>query len=495
MTDTVIEDPTYIEHVRHFFDDVDLEHMFDRGLDLTTYPALKDAATSVFQHTRPPAADMPPDPARKWSPERSRSFRNWITNGFTLGTVTPQPLQPAAAERMRKDARDLSDDEIDMLRRAFQGIMDRDPDDPTSYFAIAGEHWYPSVHCQHHEDRYHPWHRVYMRKFEDALRSVPGCADVTMPYWDISAAPPDFLFSAPFDAYTLPRDIHLDADPDRNYPAGYRTSRFAAKVIKDNVDFRQIPAKIEAAMGRFDWGDFALSTTGIERAGHDNGHVATGETMSVPDAAAFDPIFWFFHSNWDRLWWEWQQAMQATTQWSLRSTITTGFTDFLSSPFNELKPFTERAEQAIDLAASGVGYAPPHSAEPVVREAAPMLVGSAAAARYLRVLSGPLASVRLKGVNRLAIPGSFQAVLRADGEPVAQEAFFQSTKPTNCSACRERAVVDIDFRIGADAITGRALTAEIELLAPGADRIGRRFPLRSAGDPTLNVRLLLQETS
>ena len=50
-------------------------------------------------------------------------------------------------------------------------------------------------------------------------------------------------------------------------------------------------------------------------------------------------------------------------------------------------------------------------------------------------------------------------------------------------------------RLAADAITGRALTAEIELLAPGADRIGRRFPLRSAGDPTLNVRLLLQEMS
>ncbi|MDQ2707547.1 MAG: tyrosinase family protein [Actinomycetota bacterium] len=33
---------------------------------------------------------------------------------------------------------------------------------------------------------------------------------------------------------------------------------------------------------------------------HDAGHPACGTTMSTPDAAAFDPIFWFFHANWDR---------------------------------------------------------------------------------------------------------------------------------------------------------------------------------------------------
>jgi tyrosinase len=491
MTETVIHNPTYIEHVRHFFADVDLEHMFKRGLDLTTYPALKAAAAQVFQHTRPPTPDMPPDPARQWSQERSQSFRNWITDGLPLGTMQPAPGQPAPAERVRKDARDLSDDEVETLRRAFQGIMDRDPDDEMSYFALAGQHWYPNVHCLHHEDRYHPWHRVYMGKFEDALRSVPGCADVTIPYWDITDAPPEFLFSPPFDTYTLPRDIHLDADPDHSYPAGYRTQRFPRKEIKDNVDLLQIPAKIDAAMGKFDWGAFALSTTGIERAGHDNGHVATGITMSVPDAAAYDPIFWFFHSNWDRLWWEWQQAMQATTQWSFRSTVTTGFTEFLSPPFNVLDPFTERAEQAIDLAATGVAYAPP-AAAPVPLVTTPAMFGSAAASRGLRVRSGPLVSVRLKGINRLAIPGSFQAVLKADGQPIGREAFFQSTKPTDCSACREKAVIDIDFHVDSDAVTGRDLGAEIELLAPGADRIGRRFPLRSAGDPTVNVRLLLE---
>lgn len=49
-----------MEHVRHFFEDIDLEHMFRRGVDLTTYPALKAEASRVFQVTRPPNAFMPP---------------------------------------------------------------------------------------------------------------------------------------------------------------------------------------------------------------------------------------------------------------------------------------------------------------------------------------------------------------------------------------------------------------------------------------------------
>jgi len=498
MADSIIENPTYMEHVRHFFDDEDLEHMFDRNTDLTTYPALKDAASLVFQHTRPPNAHMPPEPERKWSQERFQSFRNWMDNDFPLGAPQPQPVQPGNAARIRKDARDLSADEIETLRRAFRGIMDLPPDDENSYFHLAGQHWYPvPTECLHHEDRFFPWHRVFMRKFEDALRTIQGCADVTLPYWDISAAPPAFLFTAPFDSYTLPRDVHRNPmNPNRDYPAGYSASRNSAADIMTGVSFYQIPQKIQNATAEFQWQNF---TNGIETGGHDNGHVACGHSMVVPDVAAFDPIFWFFHSNWDRLWWEWQQIMQATTQWTFRSTITTGFTEFLAQPpINELKPFDETAEQVIDLSATGVGYTRPSTAamaEPDAASIGSAVFGSVAASRKIRVRPGPLVSVRLKGVNRLVIPGTFHAVLKADGEPIARQAFFQSTQPMSCSACREKAIIDLDFQVEADAVIGRDLTADIEVLTADADRIGRRFPLRSCGDPTLNIRLLLQENA
>lgn len=497
MSDTIIENPTYMEHIRHFFDDDDLAHMFNRGVDLTTYPTLKAEASRVFQITRPPDAEMPPEEDRKWSPERHKSFMNWMVDGFPLGRPTPAEPQSSTGDRVRKDARDLSGDELDQLRRAFQGIMDLPAGDPAGYFALAGQHWYPKPgECLHHEDRYHSWHRVFLHRFEDALRAVPGCADVTVPYWDITAAPPAFLFTAPFDSYTAVADIHIDLqNPDQSYPTGYETSRFDADTIVAEVARYGIPGKIDNAIAQFDWAEF---TDGIEKGGHDNGHVASGPTLSVPDAAAFDPLFWFFHSNWDRLWWEWQQIMRATTQWSFRSTVVSGNTEFLTRPFNDLPPFADTAEQAIDLTATGVGYALPATREEgVIPMAAPTVdyasYGSLAASRHGTIRSASRVSVRLKGIERLAIPGSFRAVLRADGEPIALQAFFQSTEPTACSGCRDKPVVDLDFEVDADAVVGRRLTADLEVMTPGAERIGRGFPLRSCGNPTLNLRLLIED--
>ena len=91
-----------------------------------------------------------------------------------------------------------------------------------------------------------------------------------------------------------------------------------------------------------------------------------GRAWRRPDVAAFDPIFWFFHANWDRLWWEWQKIMQATAYWTFRSTIF-GSPAFLQAPLNTLSPFTETADMTIDLTATGVDYAPPAAPGPVHR--------------------------------------------------------------------------------------------------------------------------------
>src|SRR6266508_5992595 len=193
MADSVIENPTYLEHIRHFFEPIDIEHMGALGVDLSTYEGLKNRATSVYFRTKPPNASMPPQTERQWSVERSETFDNWIQSGFPLGEPTPQkPTTPTEnGARLRKDASALDQGEIEALGRAFQGIMDRAPDDPTGYFSLAGLHWFPiPSECLHHEDRFGPWHRVYVTKFEDALRSVPGAESVTLPYWDITEPPP-----------------------------------------------------------------------------------------------------------------------------------------------------------------------------------------------------------------------------------------------------------------------------------------------------------------
>ena len=490
MADAVIENPTYLEHIRYFFEPVDVEHMGRRGIDLSTYEGVKSRATSVYLQTKPPNASMPPEEERKWSAERSETFANWVRTGFPLGEPIPNdvPTQPDGTTRVRKDASALSPDEIEALARAFEDIMARGPSDPTGYFGLAATHWYPAPNeCLHHEARFLPWHRVYVTKFEDALRSAPGAESVTLPYWDITQPPPEFLYAPPFASYELPVAIHA------NYPAGYVTTRFDRDTIAANVKEEEIPAIIEDAQRQPIWDNFTtFEGRGLEAA-HDTGHGVTGPTMRHADAAAFDPLFWLFHANWDRLWWEWQQSADATTLTTFRSTIV-GPADFLVPPFNDLLPFEATVDETIDLSAMGVAYAPPVARETDgLRTFRRAITGGLRAGEAFRVDDSPRASVRLKGIDRLAIPGSFRAILRADGQIIGRRTFFQSTEPVICAACRERAKINLDFLVDVDEVRGKTLTTSIELITPDPE-LGATIPLATSGDPTLNVRLLLERT-
>ena len=480
--DAVIANPTYMSDIRHFFEDVDLEHMGLLGVDLSTYDGVRSNSTRIFLQTQPPNANMPPEADRKWSVARSQTFRNWIMNGFprgaadTGGGTGPEP-DPDATIRYRKDVRDLSQDEIDKLRAAFEGLFARSADAEDSFFQLAGIHWYPAPNfCVHGEHRYNPWHRVYLRKFEDAMRTVPGCEDVTLPYWDITDRIPDVLYEAPFDSYTLPIEIHP------SFPAGYATDRNAADAIKDSVEGFNIPEVIDSAGSQSVWESFNTAIMGA----HNSGHGACGVTMSNADAAAFDPLFWFFHCNWDRLWWKWQNDADAATLQKFRTTLSEP-ADWLEPPFNNLPGFDTTADQAISM--PDIVYLHPGDAAPA--EMVPEERGSICASTPFTVCKSDKVSIRVKGIHRLHIPGSFSVHLRADGETIAKRGFFQSMTPRACSNCREKDIVHIDFVLPYDYVAGRELRVCIQLERP--DRIGEWYPLSSCGNPTVNIRYLLQE--
>ena len=77
-------------------------------------------------------------------------------------------------------------------------------------------------------------------------------------------------------------------------------------------------------------------------AGHDYGHNSIGPTMGDQGVAAFDPIFWMFHNNWDRLFWEWQKHNNATTQAGMLSRIAgddASYATFTDPVAGQLFPF------------------------------------------------------------------------------------------------------------------------------------------------------------
>lgn len=146
---------------------------------------------------------------------------------------------------------------LENLIRAFRGIQALPPNNQNSFFCIAGYHGEPfrgpgqtdpswwGGYCWHGTVLFPTWHRAYVLRIENALRSIPGCADVTLPFWDELVNPdvpiPAILTTRPLPfavdgetdnplySYTLQRalvDIVQGQNARYSKPVGYETVRY-----------------------------------------------------------------------------------------------------------------------------------------------------------------------------------------------------------------------------------------------------------------------------
>jgi tyrosinase len=172
---------------------------------------------------------------------------------------------PDADLRVRRSLTDLQADydagtkkPLEDLMRAWQGIKALSPEDPNSFFMIGGYHGEPfrgagwgngawwGGYCNHGNVLFPTWHRVYLLRLENALRSVAGCEDVTLPFWDecstdstthgIPRALTDDTFQLdgatipnPLKSFAFTRQItdNINGDnPNYSKPLGYETVRY-----------------------------------------------------------------------------------------------------------------------------------------------------------------------------------------------------------------------------------------------------------------------------
>jgi tyrosinase len=186
-----------------------------------------------------------------------------IQSGLKVMGIQILPLDEVIHERKkkcgireRKSIRDLNPDELDNLIKAWRHIQELDPEKENSFFNIGGLHGEPfrgagysnsqwwGGWCHHGNVLFPTWHRAYLLFLENALRSVSGCEDVTLPYWDesddqtaVSTGIPDIFLQKnykgkpnPLYSYKLKKKIvdRLSEIPDADYskPAGYETCRY-----------------------------------------------------------------------------------------------------------------------------------------------------------------------------------------------------------------------------------------------------------------------------
>lgn len=501
MSETTITNPTWYGEISKMFNQTDIDHMAPQGVQLDNYEYVKSNATNIYGQVA--SGNMPP--GNPWQQSWVQTFLNWIQTGCPKGTIetTESALSGMAlrksaekvAGRIRKNVVSLSSEELEKLKKAFSAIMSMDHNDPNGYFVVAGWHGLPKSKCMHHIPPYNPWHRAYLLYFENALRNVEGCEDVTLPYWDINTPIPDVLNQAPFDSYTYPVDLNAQ------YKKGDKTSRYTWSQISSNLAQYEVLEDLSRAMGRTDWEDFhggrafdnAPNNTNIS--GHDGGHVSIGDTMLDQNVASFDPIFWFYHCNLDRLWWTWQKKMNATSLSGLLKTIRSDFSrnyftnEFLTTldPFTSM-PINRTTVNVIDsLNDLDVDYQET-AFEGLALEALSTMKGSSLLSDRFRVKPDRV-NIRVKNLDRIKIPGSFKVHLMKNDKILRSRAFFQPNEVEKCENCVQHRAVNFDFELDLEEVAGAKLEILVEPL--NKDAHGEKFPAKLMGNPTVNMRLLM----
>ncbi len=500
----IIPNITWEDHIQHFFTDRDIQCMNGQGIPLGNYESVRFFARRIYGVTK--AGTMPIGGVEvKWNEYRLENFRNWIANGSPLNAEDDSLLEGMRISlvqdqtfRVRKNLADIDPGsvEMDRLRDAFRGLIARESTEPDSYFQLAGLHWLPApaTYCVHGEDRYNPWHRVYLLVFENALRSVPGCEDVTLPFWDIASGEiPDVLYEEPFNKYTYQIDVKGLNGTIAAY-AGESTSRFDKATLLANVNRRtsRLKENVDLALGADTWLGFnglPPFDNNIIQA-HNTGHGDCGDTLAIPDTAAFDPLFWFFHCNWDRLWWQWQRNANVQRLSDFRNLLASAGQDddWLNDPvIGLLEPFAVLSEATIDSIELNVDYELPPA--PETAELFSIWTPSRMAHEVSQLAETDKVQVRLESFDRLSVKGSVNLELLADGEIVSTHYIFQSTEPRQCPTCQKHGTVSIDFEVERNLLENRQL--KVRVICVGAKGAREELQLQDCGSPTLSIRLPL----
>lgn len=159
---------------------------------------------------------------------------------------------------------------------------------------VAADHGAPNWYCPHGNLQFLPWHRRFIRRFEEAL-------GIKLPYWDwTKPEEPTIVTAATYvdsNGVTQPNPLYSGLVPTEG---NRETSRSNGNPW--SFDTERLESMVEFALSRT---TFADHSSGVESP-HNFVHVWIGSDMGRVGTAAYDPIFWLHHNYCDYLWYLWQ---------------------------------------------------------------------------------------------------------------------------------------------------------------------------------------------
>ena len=216
----------------------------------------------------------------------------------------------------RKNFTELTSTELSRLADALNALWD---DGTISANATLhnekfskGIHWGPA---------FLPWHRDFLRKFEQALQAVDST--VTLPYWDWTRSDSRDLDSGPWKTFFGGRNNKGGQFDHWNY-----TRRLTDPPLSESDPLPQL-ASIIAELRATTFTAYRA----MEGGSHVPGHTWTGGTMAER-TSPLDPLFYLHHCNLDRLWAIWQQNNPGAEQYDHTGVVSSDSVPAARVPLN-----------------------------------------------------------------------------------------------------------------------------------------------------------------
>src|SRR6476620_10221350 len=162
----------------------------------------------------------------------------------------------------------------------------------------------------HTNQRFLPWHRIYLLKFENLLNEVmkkenPGKDyNIAIPYWnweqyrEIPRSLKDFMPTIDVEVY--------DYD-DNNKQIGSHVEHLQVELSPNANLSSSLPNQtmIDQINNKDTFIEF---TDRLEKFPHNRVHSLVGGTMNEPERSPACPLFWLHHANIDKIWASWTQS-------------------------------------------------------------------------------------------------------------------------------------------------------------------------------------------
>lgn len=223
-----------------------------------------------------------------------------LSTGAVLLTQD-QSWSHTESRRIRREIRSLSASELEKLRNAFRELQNKSGAD--GYQKIAGNHGEPDNYCHNDETIFLPWHRAYIQRFEDALRTIDS--SVTLPFWDWTSTDsttngiPKAISDATYASggMTLPNPLFSAKIDHSGHPTGA-----TRRNPRQPIALGSLATQVTACFAETNFASFNSELNFP----HGGLHTWVRGDMGSVAYAAYDPIFWLHHANVDRQWAQWQ---------------------------------------------------------------------------------------------------------------------------------------------------------------------------------------------